>query len=330
MSRTRRSLGSPGPNGRLVDVGELELWVTEEGSGPAVVFCHGFPGLGYSWRRQLPALAAQGFRAVAPDMRGYGASGSPADVDSYDRRSTVADMVGLLDALDIDEAVFVGHDFGANLAWDLPQWAPGRVRALVVLSVPRATTPPVLPSRAYASVAEDHFFHMHYFQQPGVAEAELDADPEGFLRKVFWALSGGGAYADVFTHPSQGNGYIDVLPETPPLPWPWLPEGEFRVYLDVFTRSGFRGGLNWYRAMDHIWKEKQSRPDEPVTVPTLYITGDRDPVRLILGEQAMTEMRASVPGLRGVHLLPGAGHFVQMESTDEVNRLIIDFLRGLP
>ncbi|GAA3383507.1 alpha/beta fold hydrolase [Cryptosporangium minutisporangium] len=324
-----RPAGSPGPGGRLVDVGEQRLWVLECGAGPAVVFCHGFPGLGYSWRRQLPVLAEHGFRAVAPDMRGYGGSDRPADPGSYDRRSTVADMVGLLDALGIEQAVFVGHDFGAGLVWDLPQWAPGRVRGLVVLSVPRAAPGRARPTDVYAAVGARHFFHLHYFQQAGVADAELDAAPEAFLRRVFWALGGGGSYADVFSHPAQGNGYLDVLPEAPPLPWPWLPRDEFDVYVDVFGRTGFTGGLNWYRAADHVWREKLTRPDEPVTVPTLFVTGNRDPVALIMGEAALRAMRESVPGLRGVHVLPGAGHFVQMEAADEVNRLMLNFLATL-
>jgi pimeloyl-ACP methyl ester carboxylesterase len=213
---------------RQVDVGEVELRVVEQGVGPAVVLCHGFPGLAHSWRSQLPVLAANGFRAVAPDMRGYGGSGRPADPAAYDRRGTVADMVGLLDALDIETAVFAGHDFGADLVWDLPQWAPGRVRALVQLSVPRSDTSPVLPSTAYARVAERHFFHLHYFQE-SAADAELAGDPAGFLSRVFWALSGGGRYLDVFRYPSEGNGYLDVLPEAPALPWPWLSEGDFAV-----------------------------------------------------------------------------------------------------
>ncbi|MFI9387355.1 alpha/beta fold hydrolase [Kutzneria sp. NPDC052558] len=317
--------GSPGPNGRQVE----GLWVVEAGTGPAVVLCHGFPGLAYSWRRQLPVLAEHGFRAVAPDMRGYGGSRRPGDAGAYDRRSTVADMIGLLDALGIEEAVFVGHDFGAALAWDLPQWAPGRVRGLVVLSVPRPAASPVRPTEAYEAVAARHFFHMHYFQRPGVAERELDANPEAFLRKVFWALSGGGDYRAVYRSRSEGNGYLDALPAAPPLPWPWLPAEEFAVYVDIFARTGFTGGLNWYRAADRIWREKLARPDEPVTVPTLYITGDRDPVQLMLGESAVRAMRATVPGLRGVHVLPGIGHFVQMEATDEVNRLLLGFLRDL-
>jgi pimeloyl-ACP methyl ester carboxylesterase len=314
---------------RQVAVGGLELRVVEQGVGPAVVMCHGFPGLAHSWRNQLPVLAAHGFRAVAPDMRGYGGSGRPEDPAAYDRRSTAADMIGLLDALDIETAVFVGHDFGADLVWDLPQWAPGRVRALIQLSVPRADTSPVLPSGAFARVARRHFLHLHYFQDPGVADTELAGDPAGFLSRVFWALSGGGRYLDVFRHPSEGNGYLDVLPAAPPLPWPWLSKEDFTVYVDTFTRTGFTGGLNWYRAADHIWHEKQTRPDEPITVPTVFITGERDPVSQMVGDAAIAEMRASVPGLVAVHVIPEAGHFVQMEAADEVNRIMVEFLDSL-
>lgn len=313
----------------VLDVGEIRMRVVEQGSGPAVVMCHGFPGLSYSWRHQLPVLAEAGFRAVAVDMRGYGGSDRPADPVDYARASTVADMVGLLDALELDDAVFVGHDFGAGLVWDLPQWAPGRVRALIQLSVPRAKTSPVRPSLAFAEVAKKHFFHLHYFQEPGVAEAELDADPASFLRRVFWALSGGYHYTDIFAHPSEGNGYLDVLPQAPDLPWPWLSADEFDHYVGEFSRTGFTGGLNWYRANDHLWAEKQERPDEPITLPVCFITGDRDPVLQIVGPTSMDAMRASVPGLAGTHVIPGAGHFVQMEAAAEVNRIMLDFLRSL-
>ncbi|WP_127784903.1 alpha/beta hydrolase [Rhodococcus sp. X156] len=305
------------------------MHVVQQGSGPAVVLCHGFPGLSYSWRHQLPALAAAGYRAIAVDMRGYGRTDAPTDPRAYDRASTVADMVGLLDALGLDDAVFVGHDFGAALVWDLPQWAPGRVRALVQLSVPRTPPMPVLPSAAFAHQAQRHFLHLHYFQQPGVADAELGADPRGFLSRVFWALSGGYRYLDIFAHPSAGNGYLDVLPEAPPLPWPWLSEAELDHYVQEFTRTGFTGGLSWYRAHDHIWREKQQRPDEPVTVPVCFITGDRDPVQTMTGARSMEQMRASVPGLAAEHVIAGAGHFVQMEAAEQVNRIMVDFLATL-
>ncbi|MGY1814895.1 alpha/beta fold hydrolase [Blastococcus sp. SYSU D00820] len=319
----------PGATERLVDVGDIRLRVLEQGEGPAVVLCHGFPGLAYSWRHQLPALAAAGYRAIAPDMRGYGGSDAPADPAAYDRTRTAGDLVGLLDALDVEQAVFVGHDFGATLAWDLPQWAPGRVRGLAPLSVPRQRTSPSLPSEGFRAVAERHFLHMHYFQTPGVADRELAGDPAGFLARVLWALSGAGRYLDVFLNPSEGRGYLDVLPPAPPLPWPWLSAAEFAVYVDTFTRTGFTGGLNWYRAFDAVWREKQARPDEPVTVPTLFLTGERDPVQIMLGADSIDRMRPEVPGLVGVEVVPGVGHFLQMEAPDTVNRLLIAFLDGL-
>lgn len=312
----------------MVDCGSARLKVIEQGEGPAVVLCHGFPGLAYSWRHQLPALAAAGYRAIAPDMRGYGGSDAPAGSAAYDRSHTVADMIGLLDALNIDEAVFVGHDFGAALVWDLPQWAPGRVRALVQLSVPRAPTSPILPSKAYARVSAKHWFHLDYFQEPGIAEAELDPRAREFLQRVFWALCGGYRYTDIYAHPTADNGYLDVLPQAPELPWAWLSEAEFDVYADTFARTGFRGGLNWYRANDHVWREKQQRPDEPVTVPVIFITGDHDPVQQV-ASSSVEQMREMVPGLERVHVIPGPGHFVQMEAPGEVNRILLDFLGSL-
>jgi pimeloyl-ACP methyl ester carboxylesterase len=313
----------------MLDVGDIALHVVEQGRGLPVVMCHGFPGLWYSWRHQLPVLAEAGYRAIAVDMRGYGRSGRPASSASYDRRHTVADMVGLLDGLGIEDAVFVGHDFGAALVWDLPQWAPGRVKALMQLSVPRMPVSKRPPTELYARMAEQHFVHVHYFQEQGPADEELGAAPERFLANVFWALSGGYRYLNIWQHPSEGNGYLDVLPEAPPLPWPWLSQEEFAYYIDEFRRTGFTGGLNWYRAYDHVWNEKQSRPDEPVTVPTMFLVGERDPVLQMMGSDALKQMEGHVPGLRDVHIVEGAGHFVQMEAAGEVNEAMLAFLAGL-
>mgnify|MGYP001557379185 CR=1 FL=1 len=314
----------------LVPVGDgIELHVLEAGSGPAVVLCHGFPGLGYSWRHQLSALAAAGYRVIAPDLRGYGRSSVPPDPSEYDRAHTVGDLVGLLDALGMEQAVFAGHDFGAALTWDLPQWAPGRVRALIQLSVPRASQSPVLPSKAFAALARKHFLHLHYFQQPGLADAELDRDPARSIAAIYWALSGGYEYVNIFSHPSEGMGYLDVLPDPPPLPWPWMRADELAHYAAEYAHAGFTGGLNWYRASDAVWREKQERPDQPVTVPTLFITGDRDPVRAVMGASGRRPLGETVPGLVGEHVVGGAGHFVQLEAAGEVNRRMIDFLRSL-
>ncbi len=319
-----------------VDGGTLhavEIPVDDHGLTP-VVFCHGFPGSWFSWREQLPALAAEGRRAVALDMRGYGGSLHPAEVAAYDRRTTVADIAAVLDTLGIDRAVFSGHDFGAALVWDLPLWLPQRVAGLAQLSVPRLPRSPIAPSRAFAMLAQQHFFHQHYFQEPGVADAELDARPAEFLRRILYALSGDGDYYACWRRPTTGEdgsttGYIEALPEPPALPWPWLSEAEFDHYVAEFTASGFTGGLNWYRAQDLAWEQNAPYAEARVEAPTAFIAGAEDPVLTMLGAQCLDKMREGVPGLVAQHVLPGAGHFVQMEAAGEVNRLLADFLRGL-
>ncbi len=181
----------------MVDVGDIALHVVEQGHGLPVVMCHGFPGLWYSWRHQLPVLAEAGYRAIAVDMRGYGRSGRPASPASYDRRHTVADMVGLLDGLGIEEAVFVGHDFGAALVWDLPQWAPGRVKALMQLSVPRMPVSKRPPTELYARMAEQHFVHVHYFQEQGLRTRNWEPH-----RSASWRTCSGRSAADTDTSTS--------------------------------------------------------------------------------------------------------------------------------
>ncbi|GAA4482532.1 alpha/beta hydrolase [Rhodococcus olei] len=318
------------PTHRTLAVNGIDLHVVEQGEGQPVVMCHGFPGLWFTWRHQLDALSRAGYRVIAPDMRGYGRSSAPAGADSYDRPHTVGDIVGLLDALDIEQAVFAGHDFGAHLVWDLPAWAPGRVRALMQLSVPRTPRLPVQPTVGFRYLASQHFAHVHYFQEVGVADAELNGRPREFLAKIFHALSGANRYLDCWEFSSEGNGYLDVLPDPPALPWPWLDEAEFDYYVTEFTRTGFTGGLNWYRAEDAVWAQNETLHDVPIEVPTVFVAGAADPVLEMMGRDPFGAMRDLVPGLVGAHVIDGAGHFVQMEKPGEVNGILVDFLRGLP
>lgn len=312
-----------------VHVNGIDMAYADQGTGPAVVLCHGFPGLAFSWHHQVRALAAAGYRVIAPDLRGYGGTDAPADPAAYDRATTVADMTGLLDTLGIDRAVFAGHDFGASLTWDLPLWAPDRVAGVIVLSVPLMARSPVPPTTAYAHMAREHFLHMHYFQTPGPADAELDGDPARFLATIYWALSDADRWLSCFDHPSEGNGYLDVLPAPPPLPWPWLSREEFAVYVDAYTRAGFTGGLNWYRAMDSVWEQNARFADSTVTVPAAFIAGSREPVVKMMGADALEQMRAHVTDLRMLRLIDGAGHFVQLQCPDEVSTAMTEFLTGV-
>ncbi|MEV4633928.1 alpha/beta hydrolase [Rhodococcus coprophilus] len=312
---------------RTVEVDGFTWNIHDDGEGPAVVMCHGFPGLGYSFRHQSAALAAGGFRALAPDMPGYGGTGRPKAVEEYTSVAIADRLVGLLDALGIDRAVFVGHDFGAPAAWTVALRHPSRVSGLVLLAVPY--TPDRLPARPtelYRKMARRHFLHLHYFQEPGVAESELDPRAREFLNRLFFALSGDYRYLDVWNHPAEGNGYLDVLPQAPDLPWEWLTEEELGTYAAAFDRTGFGGGLSWYRAYDANWIASAPYAGAAVTVPTLFVAGDRDPVLTMSGTEALERMAAAVPDLRGVHLLAGAGHFVQMERKDEVDALLLHFV----
>ncbi|MFZ2174540.1 MAG: alpha/beta hydrolase [Rhodococcus sp. (in: high G+C Gram-positive bacteria)] len=315
---------------RDLDVDGFHWHIDEVGDGPPVVMCHGFPGLGYSFRHQMGALAEAGFRAIAPDMPGYGGTDVPASIGDYTNEAVSERLIGLLDTSGVERAVVVGHDFGAPAAWTTALRYPERVSGLILLAVPYAPDRfPMRPTELYAAMARKHFLHIHYFQEPGVADRELDADPRGFLQRLFYALSGDYHYLDIWEHPSEGNGYLDVLPEAPPLPWSWLTQVEFDRYVEVFAKTGFTGGLNWYRAYDANWERSESLDGAEITVPTLFVAGANDPVITMSGPTALDRMRKTVPDLRGVHLLQGAGHFVQQERPGEVNELMLQFLAGI-
>ncbi len=318
------------PTPHRVEVDGQKLYFESLGEGMPVVLCHGFPTLGYAWRHQMRAIADAGYRVIALDLPRYGGSDAPAAVEAYGHAAITRTLLGLLDALDAERAVFAGQDFGAPAAWNVALRAPERVRGLIIMSVPfENARAPLLPSRGFAKLAERHFFHVHYFQEPGVAEAELDPRAHEFLARVYHALSGGYRYLDTWKPGSAGAGYLDVLPEAPPLPWSWLDEAELEHFAAVFARTGFRGGLQWYRAFDVNHREADAPFGAPLEVPTLFIAGAGDPVIEMRGERALAQMRANIPDLRGEHILDGAGHWVQQEQPGAVNALLSEFLLGL-
>lgn len=342
---------------RRIQANGITLHVAESGSGPPVIFCHGFPGLWYSFRHQLPALAAAGFHAIAPDQRGYGESDRPTDPRLYDANQVMGDMLGLLDALGEPRAVFVGHDFGAQQVCNLAVRHPQRVAAVVIMSCPydfdlagrggagkRAlpteaermgafAVPGLRPSQAFASLAQRHFFHMHYFQTVGPPERELGAQPREFLLRLLHALSAQGHLLDWSKFPSAGTGYLDVLAPAPPLPWSWLSEEEFDYMLRAYTgdtpATTFIGGLNSYRCADRNWELGAAYAESPITQPALFIAGEEDVVLKMIPPHAIDSMRSRCPQLRDVVIVPGAGHFVQQEQPQAVNAALLQFLRGL-
>ncbi len=309
---------------RTVDTNGIRMHVAEQGAGPLVLLCHGFPESWYSWRHQLPALAAAGYHAVAPDMRGYGGTDRPEAIDQYTQLHHVGDMVGLLDALGAETAVIVGHDWGAPVAWNGALLRPDRFRAVAGLSVPYTPRGGTPPTAALARAYGDTFMYMLYFQTPGVAEAELEQNVRSTVRRVLAGISGEGAGMPVLPKRST---FLQGLPDPEVLP-AWLTPADIDFYTAEFERTGFRGGLNWYRNLDRTWELMAAWRGARITVPALFVAGDRDPV-ILRSRAAMDGLAETVPGLRERVLLPGAGHWTQQERPAEVNDALITFLAGL-
>jgi pimeloyl-ACP methyl ester carboxylesterase len=316
---------------RIVEANGIHMHIAEQGSGPTVLLCHGFPECWYSWRHQLAALAAAGFHAVAPDMRGYGQTDAPQEIERYTLLHMVGDMLGLLEALGIAQAVIAGHDWGALVAWHAAQLRPDRFRAVIGLSVPFRARGPVPPTSVMPRT-DDAVWYQLYFQEPGVAEAELDRNVRTSFRIGRINVSGDAPprpqpFGMV---PLQGGLFARVPPVPPPLP-AWLTEADIDYYTSEFTRTGFRGGLNWYRNIDRNWELLAPFDGMPVGVPALYIAGDRDPVVKFPGmDRHIADLPKLAPRLCGPIMLPGCGHIAQEERPAEVSAAIIDFIRGLP
>jgi pimeloyl-ACP methyl ester carboxylesterase len=320
------------PRFQTLPINGIQTRVAEQGDGPLVLFCHGWPESWYSWRQQMAALAAAGYRAVAPDMRGYGGSSAPSSVEQYTLLHLVGDMVELVKALGEKQAVIVGHDWGAPVAWTSALLRPDVFRAVVGMSVP--FTPPGKIDLLSALQAQGvTTFYMQYFQTPGVAEAELERDVGASLRRVYFSGSGDGPARPTFGVLEPGAGVlsntVDPLDHGAGLP-AWLPRDDLDYYTSEFTRTGFRGGLNWYRNLRRSWELLTPWRGCVVRQPALFIAGERDNVLRFPASKAQIEAYPrTLPGLRGCHILPGAGHWIQRERAAGVNALLLSFLQGL-
>ncbi len=309
---------------RHIRTNGIEMNLAEAGRGPLVVLCHGFPELSYSWRHQLPALARAGYHAVAPDQRGYGDTSRPEEVEAYDIIQLTDDMLGLLDALDEEAAVFVGHDWGAPVVWNLALRAPERVRAVVAMSVPYTPRSHRPPTEIWRKVFSDTWFYILYFQKPGIADADLARNPVTTMKRFLCSLGGETAESELgaLAGPRDGRGMVERLPEPGRLP-DWLTQDDLDHYVSVFERTGFTGGLNWYRNFDRNWALTADLAEARIEMPALFIAGARDPViRMIPPDR----MESSLPDLRGSVIMAGAGHWIQQERPHEVNAALIGFL----
>jgi pimeloyl-ACP methyl ester carboxylesterase len=320
---------TPPPIERFVDVQGLRLHLLEQGRGPLVLLLHGFPTLPCTWLKTMAALADAGFRAVAPTQRGYGPTGGARDVRDCTMLHLVGDMVALLDAIGESRGAVVGHDWGAHVAWSCALMRPDRFRAVAALSAPfspRSEVPPTVRIRHFVG---DAYFYVLYFQEPGAAEAdfaEMGVGPS--FRRIFHAASGDVAVERRWRPAGpRGMHLFDGTEEPEQLP-PWLERELLDHHTAEFGRTGFTGALNWYRAMDLSWSLTGPFAGMSVSVPSIFMFGDRDPVVRHV-HRAIVNLRRHVPRLEDTVVVQGAGHWIALEAADRVNRRLIDFLRGL-
>jgi pimeloyl-ACP methyl ester carboxylesterase len=315
------TLASPAVTHRQVQVGSLSMHIAEAGEGPLVLLLHGFPESWYSWRHQLTALAAAGYHAVAPDQRGYCQTTAPASAAEYTILHLTGDVIALMDALGAADAVVAGHDWGAPVAWHTALFRPDRIRGVVALSVPyrpRGSSPPIATLRRHLGDA----FYMVYFQQPGVADAELSRDPVTTFRKVLCSLSGDGP---AMTLIPAGGGFLDAARDPGTLP-SWLTDQDIDAYLAQYAQAGFTGPLNWYRNMDRNWELTAAWQHAPILTPAVFAAGDRDPVLSFASPDALGTF---VPKLTRSVILPGCGHWTQQERPGDVTAVMLEFLDQL-
>ena len=301
----------------------IEIFLLEQGEGPLVVLCHGWPELSCSWRHQIPAIAAAGFRVAAPDMRGFGRTSAPAEIDAYSIFDLVGDMVALVAALGEKQAVIIGHDWGAPVAWHAAMFRPDIFTGVAGLSVP----PPVRGrGRPLDSLRETGIsnFYWQYFQTPGVAEGELERDVELTMRTL---LGRGFSDPSASLFVEDGKGFLGDVSTIGPLP-DWLSEADVSYVSNIYRRIGFRGGLNWYRNIDRNWELTAPWQGAQIVQPSLFIAGANDAVVTgLIGARRVSDMERVLPNLKQKLIIDGAGHWIQQERAAEVNAALIAFLK---
>jgi pimeloyl-ACP methyl ester carboxylesterase len=317
-------------NHRFIDTNGISMHLAEQGEGPLVVLCHGFPECWYSWRHQLPALAEAGYHVVAPDQRGYGQTDRPEPIEAYHILQLSADMVGLVHALDAERAIMIGHDWGAPVAWHCALLRPDIFHAVGLLSVPylQRSWTDMRPTEAMQRMAGEQEFYQLYFQEPGKAEADLEADVRRTMCMFLYSASGDPPPEKrwrILFGKSEKFLHTGSLPDTLPA---WLTEEDIDFFTKEFERTGFRGGLNWYRNIDRMWELTPFLSGATLRQPMLFVAGEFDPV-ITMYREAFDAMEQTIPNLRRKVLLPGAGHWIQQERPAEVNQLLVEFLVGL-
>jgi pimeloyl-ACP methyl ester carboxylesterase len=317
-------------NFRVISTNGIHLRSVVEGQGPLVLMVHGYPESWYSYRHQIDPVIEAGYQVAVIDVRGYGGSDKPESIEAYSMRNMCADLAGVIDALGGAPAILIGHDWGAPIVWVTSILYPAKVRAAVGMSVPFLGRPRRPITEFYAKTYSDRFFYQLYFQQPGVAEREFEADIPVTIRKTYYISSGDALseHLEKWANKDKHANFLDDLFDPNPL-LPWLTPEDVAYYAEQFRTSGFRGPLNRYRNYERDWEELPELGSSKVTHPAFFIAGEKDPVLTFGGTNVTQIMHKYYQDLRGSILIPNVGHWVQQEAPQRVNREILRFLADI-
>ena len=307
----------------------INLRAAVEGTGPLVIMVHGFPELWYSWRHQIRPIAQAGYRVVAPDVRGYGGSDKPHEVEAYDMETLMKDVVGLIDTLGEEKAILIGHDWGAPICWNTAALHPSRVSAVAGLSVPYRGRLDISAIDLWRKIYQDKFFYQVYFQEEGVAEAELEADVRTSLRKIYYSISGDVPNLDSWLQRGPTETLLEAFDDPDPFP-SWVSDTDLNYFIENFEASGFRGPINRYRNQERDFHNLPEMGVRVVEQPSCLIAGSKDVVRFFVPNfDGYRNPGGMCTDFRFKKIIEGAGHWVQQEAPQDVNKALLEFLGSL-
>lgn len=310
--------------------GDITIRTQVAGDGPLIVCVHGWPELAHSWRHQVHHFVDAGYRVAAIDVRGYGGSSAPPEVERYTLAELASDVAAVVAHLGDEPAILFGHDWGAPIAYRTAILHPDRVRAVAGMSVP--ATPPSTASLVdlFELLHPDRFFYILHFQQPGVVEREFDDDLRDALKRVYFTASGDGPAHSLLLDAPRGAPFVANLASPPPGPLAFLPDADLDVYVATFARTGMTGGLNRYRALPLDGRDSAAIEGALITQPSCFVAGEHDAVRhMVPGADLFADPGAGCADFRGSTIVAGAGHWIQQEAPAAVNAALAEFLAGL-
>jgi pimeloyl-ACP methyl ester carboxylesterase len=314
---------------RMIETNGIKLRVAVAGEGPLVILVHGWPELWYSWRHQIKPLAEAGYRVIVPDVRGYGGSDKPEPVEAYELTAIMDDLIGLIDAFGEEQAILIGHDWGASICWSIAALHPSRIAAVACLSVPCRERKGVSQIEFWSQVYKDKFFYQLYFQDEGVVESEFEADVRTALRKIYFSISGDAPSLDSWLNRPPKGGMLGPMVDPDPFPG-WMTDQDLDYFVTNFEAGGFRGPTNRYRNQQRDFDMIPELGVACVNQPSCFIAGSKDVVRsFVPGGDIYSDVVGNCTDMRMVRIIEGPGHWVQQEAPEEVNEALLEFLSGL-